>query len=371
MRRMNLSRLISVSRMLWSGLAGILIFSLFPDSAFSQGCPPAHLMSCPLGDQSRTYLERREWLMTISYRHYHAFRDYRGDDPLPVPSPPEIFADTRMNILDYTLTYALSKRWSVSLEFPFQWASRETYLEHDGISPHTMHSTGFGDVRVIGNIWLMDPEKHKDENVSVKLGLKTPAGNRAVQDYSFREDGPVLRPVDPAIQPASGGWGVIFGALGFKSIFRDTFVYFDGVYLANPREMNGTPSPFGDRPEITGGDIGYIIDSVPDLYLARVGLSHSFWPSKGISGTFGLRTDGVPARDLFGGSDGYRLPGYTVSIEPGVSFTRGRNFFSLTVPVAVKGHGSKSVADERTGSPFAGIVTLADSQLVLSYSRRF
>jgi hypothetical protein len=37
----------------------------------------------------------------------------------------------------------------------------------------------------------------------------------------------------------------------------------------------------------------------------------------------------------------------------------------------VKGHGSASVADKRTNSPYTGIVTLADAQLVLSYSHRF
>jgi len=367
---MNPPSAVAVRRLLWSSLAGVLIFLLPPAKAYSQGCPPAHLMSCPLGDQGRTYLERREWLMTISYRYYHAFRDYRGDEALPVPSPPDLYANTHVNILDYTITYAVNKRWSVSLEFPFQFASRETYLEHDLVNPYTMRSRGFGDVRLIGNVWMLDPEKHKDDNISIKFGLKTPAGNRTVQDTSYRETGPVPRPVDPAIQPASGGWGVVFGALGFKSISRNTFVYFDGVYLANPAEMNGTQSPIGDRPELTGGDIGYIIDSVPDSYLARVGLSYSFWPS-GISATFGLRTDGVPAYDLFGASDGYRLPGYTVSIEPGVSVTHGKNFFSMAVPVAVKGHGSASVADKRTNSPYTGIVTLADAQLVLSYSRRF
>jgi hypothetical protein len=135
--------------------------------------------------------------------------------------------------------------------------------------------------------------------------------------------------------------------------------------------MNGTESPFGDVPELTFNDIGYIIDSVPDQYSLRAGVSHEVPPIKGLSGMFGVRMDGVNASDLFGGSDGYRLPGYSVSIEPGVSFAYGKNFFSVNVPVTVRGHGSKTLADIRTGNPVAGTVTIADSQLILSYSRRF
>jgi len=74
---------------------------------------------------------------------------------------------------------------------------------------------------------------------------------------------------------------------------------------------------------------------------------------------------------LIGGSEGYRLPGYSVAIEPGLSLSRGKNFLVVTVPVAVKRHGSKSVADVRTNSPFAGIAALADLMVTVSYSRRF
>jgi hypothetical protein len=328
-------------------------------------------MQPSLGGPNTSYLEQHDWLMTVSYRHYHAFRDYQDGNALPVPSPPEIYAQTRVNLFDVTMTYALTNRFSMSLELPFELGSRETYLEHEGPSPHTMTSRGVGDTRLIGNFWLLDPERHPEKNVAVAIGVKSPVGQRAAKDYSFRETGAVLRPVDPAIQPASGGWGIVFGTQGFKRLFKDTYVYFDGAYLSNPKEMNGTNSPFGDRPEITGGDIGYIVDSVPDQYVGRVGVSRPILPRKAVSASFGVRTDGVPARDLIGGSDGYRLAGYTVSVEPGVSITRGKHSLSLTVPWTVKGHGSKTVADKRTNSPFAGIVTLADSQLILTYSRRF
>jgi hypothetical protein len=181
----------------------------------------------------------------------------------------------------------------------------------------------------------------------------------------------VLRPVDPAIQSGDGGWGLFLNAQAFQKIFTDTSIYFQGTYLNNPREMNGTQTPFGDIPELTGGDIGYTINSVPDQYVARLGLSHSIWPEIGLSGTLGMRAEGVPRRDLIGNSQGYRLPGHAVSVEPGLTIALGNNFIELTVPAAVYRHASKSLADRRTNSPIAGIATFADYQVIVSFSRRF
>jgi len=318
-----------------------------------------------------SYLEPKEWLMTVSYRHYHSFRDFRGSKELPFPSPPEFYAQTRMHAFDVTLTYAFSRRFSLSVELPLEKASRETYYEHDGISLHTMRARGAGDVRFVGNLWLLHPDKHPHENISLRVGLKAPTGDSRATDFSFRSNGRVLRPVDPAIQPGDGGWGIVLGTEAFKKVFKHTIVYLQGTYLSNPREMNGTQTPFGDQPAATLGDIGYTIDSVPDQYLGQVGISQTVWPAKGLSATFGVRIDGVPSHDLIGGSEGWRLPGYNISLEPGLSISRGKNFFSLTVPVAVKSHGSKLIADVRTNSPLVGIVSLADSQVTLSYSRRF
>src|SRR4029450_6588234 len=110
-------------------VTALIILLFAPSEAFSQGCPPARLMCPTLGSQTRTYLEPREWMMTVSYRHYLAFRDYQGGESLTVPSPPEIYARTHVNVMDLTLTRAFTDRWSLSFELPFLRASRETYAE--------------------------------------------------------------------------------------------------------------------------------------------------------------------------------------------------------------------------------------------------
>lgn len=317
------------------------------------------------------YLEPEEWMVTGSYRFFKAFRDFKGSKNIPFPSPPEIYAKNYINTFDVNVTYAMTKRLSLSLGLPFGYGTRTTYYEHDGVSRHTMRNGGVGDLRLNGYLWLLDPDTHPHQNIQLGMGVKAPTGDYRAKDYSYRATGRVLRPVDPAIQSGDGGWGIFLSAQAFQKVFTDTSIYFQGTYLSNPREMNGTQTPFGDVPELTGGDIGYRINSVPDQYLARLGLSHNIWPEIGLSVTLGARAEGVPRRDLLGGSQGYRLPGHAVSVEPGLSIALGKNFFELTVPVAVYRHASKSLADRRTHSPIGGIATFADFQIIASYTRRF
>ena len=70
--------------------------------------------------------------------------------------------------------------------------------------------------------------------------------------------------------------------------------------------------------------------------------STTFGPSTpGVINLVSGQTNGVTATlngtgdEVAGGSDGWRLPGYSVSIEPGISISRGKDYLSVTAPVAV------------------------------------
>ena len=358
-----------LSRANLAGFTGCLALLVCAPDAFSQGCVPARLLS-PGWFLQASELAPHEWSMTVSYRFFNSFRDIQGSKTLPVPSAPDIYANTHVHGFDLSLTYALTTHLSLTLDSPLQYGTRETYIEHGDGSAHTMRAVGMGDLRFVGNISLLDPEKHPDQNIAFSVGLKAPTAARA-SDASYRATGPISRPVDLSIQPGDGGWGLLLGANAFKRISRTSFAYFQGVYLANPRQMSKTETVFGDNPDLTGGDIGYILDSIPDQFLGRAGIGQTIWRSKGIAAAVGARIDGVPQQDLIGGSDGFRLPGYSLSVEPGVSIARGKNLLVFTVPVAVKRHVSYAVADKRTNSPYGGIATLADYQITVSYSRRF
>ena len=83
-----------------------------------------------------------------------------------------------------------------------------------------------------------------------------------------------------------------------------------------------------------------------------------------------MRGDGVPAIDLFGSSAGFRRPGYTISVEPALSFmATPHDSFSISVPVAVERSRSKSYADMQNGRH--GDAAFADFLINFNYSHHW
>ena len=308
-------------------------------------------------------------MATVAYRYFHSFRDFNANgDEVNIPF---IKNDTYVDLWDVSATYAVTKRISLTLELPIQYGSRTNSAEHDGVHVHTMRAAGIGDMRLSANFWLLSTDKHPDQNISLGLGVKAPTGDDAASDYSFRPTGPELRPVDPAIQPGDGGWGIILSGNAFTKVYKNTFAYLNGFYLINPRETNGVHTVNFDVPPFTHGDKGLMFDSVPDQSMVRGGLAAAIWPKIGLSGSLGARWEGIPSHDLIGGSDGWRLPGYSVSIEPGVSISYGKEYLSVTAPVAVYRYGIVSVPFARTQDPTGGVASFADFQINVTYSHEF
>ena len=314
-------------------------------------------------------MEPCQWVATVAYRYFHSFRDFNANgDEVNIPF---IKNDTYVDLWDVSATYAVTKRISLTLELPIQYGSRTNSAEHDGVHVHTMRAAGIGDMRLSANFWLLNTDKHPDQNISLGLGVKAPTGDDAATDYSFRPTGPELRPVDPAIEPGDGGWGIILSGNAFAKVYKNTFAYLNGFYLINPRETNGVHTVNFDVPPFTQGDKGLMFDSVPDQSMVRGGLAAAIWPKIGLSGSLGARWEGIPSHDLIGGSDGWRLPGYSVSIEPGISISHGKEYLSVTAPVAVYRYGIVSVPFARTHDPTGGVASFADYQINVTYSHEF
>lgn len=321
------------------------------------------------GAKETPYLEPHEWVATVAYRYFHSFRTFNANgDEVVIP---QIKNDTYVDLWDVSATYAATKRLNLTLELPFQYGSRTNAGEHDGVHFHTMRAAGMGDLRLSANFLLLNPDKHPDQNISLGLGVKAPTGDDAASDYSFRRTGPELRPVDSAIQPGDGGWGIILSGNAFAKVYKNTFAYVNGFYLINPRETNGVHTVNFDVLPFTHGDPGLMVNSVPDQSMVRGGLAGAIWPAIGLSASLGVRWEGIPSHDLIGGSDGFRLPGYSVSIEPGISISRGKDYLSVTVPVAVYRYGLDSVPFVRTHNPNVGIASFADYQINITYSHEF
>ena len=330
---------------------------------FAQGCMPSRFLTLESGAALDQNLDAGEWEASLTYRYLKTARGYIGDEVWA--NSDAIVARTTVHSFDIAATYAITPRYSVSLTIPFTHAERSSVLDMDG-TRHTTRAGGLGDIRLVAHAWLLDPQEERNGNVSVGVGIKAPTGDEKATDTFYKPSGPEIRPVDQAIQPGDGGWGIQLELAGYQRIFERLYGYVSGAYLVNPREQNSAYTT-GPYPAGPNGAVRQL--SAPDQYSGRAGVSYEVWPAKGFSVSVGGRIDGVPTRDLIGGSDGFRRPGYAISVEPGVSWRRGDNSFSLFTPVLIAANRQKNIYDDRYGTH--GPAAFADFVVIASFAHRF
>jgi hypothetical protein len=350
---------------------GILVIGA--SEGLAQGCiairnnPGTPLME---GDFSNN-IETGTWVNSLAYRWFASNRHYKGDVEQTERQRLGNYVENKVHSADFSATYGVSSRWSVTLDIPYIYADRSSLYEHDLIHRNVMHSQGFGDVRVLADYWLLDPHEHKDGNLAFGVGVKLPTGDDKASALAYRSTGPVYRPVDPSIQPGDGGWGIIFQVQGYHKVVEQLFAYLDASYMITPQEQNSTELTIADVPAFAA----FITDqirhnTIADQYSARAGLSYEVSSAPGLNLSLGGRLEGVPATDLVGGSMGFRRPGYTVSVEPGVSWSFKKNTVSLNVPIAEYRNRVRSAPEKALGRP-GGDAAFADYSILLSFTHAY
>src|SRR5262249_32747270 len=130
-----------------------------------------------------------------------------------------------------------------------------------------------------------------------------------------------VTPIDEAFQLGNGGWELLLRAQGQAQIVGPLFGYASGYYGIS----------LTDHTDIMQGGA---FRGVPDTYSGRAGVAYLLPVLEGLVLSIGGRINGVTVRDLIGGGDLYwRRPGYEVYVEPGLTWTLGRNMASVSVPV--------------------------------------
>jgi hypothetical protein len=363
-------------------LAFLLVLAAVPREAFAQGCVAVrNAPATPIipGDFTNMMASASRWVGSVSYRWLYSDRHFVGDHE--APERQELGTDVRNDVhsIDVSATYGINDRWSVTFTLPFTYADRSSIYEHaetfaqfnDTSRRNTMHAGGLGDVRLVTDYWLFDPHTHHNGNLSLGFGVEAPTGDDHASDLVHRSSGAVYRPVDPSIQPGDGGWGIILQMQGYQRIAKNLFGYIGGSYMITPEEQNNTELTIADLPILQGlitDEIRH--DTIADQYSGRFGLSYFVWPERGISLSLGPRIDGVPAHDAIGGDMGFRRPGFSIAVEPGISWTHTRHNFSLTAPVAVYRNRERSAPEDKLGRP-GGDSAFADFLIFASYSLRF
>lgn len=290
-------------------------------------------------------LNKGEWNISANYRYFKSFRHFRGthEEPNRIEDGTEVI--NYQHGLDINISYAFSERLYGIVSLPFQYNERSSLYEHNRTDRHTTYSKGFGDMRIGAGYWLLSGEKARKGNTAIGLGIKFPTGDYAATSTFYRgeESTPTEMTVDQSIQLGDGGTGLIVDFQGLWNIGGANFWYYDGFYMFNPKETNGTPTNRSRANES--------IMSVPDQYAVRTGVLHSFEKIHGLGLSLGGRIEGIPVRDAFGGSEGFRRPGYIISVEPGVSYMLGNVTGTLNVPIALWRNRTQSVTDIENSTP--------------------
>ncbi|MFN8355173.1 MAG: hypothetical protein U0Y10_12035 [Spirosomataceae bacterium] len=352
--------------------------------AFSQGCVAVRHMSCtaPNANNSADFFKQKRgtWQVNVGYRYFQSFRHFVGD----VEQTQRIADGTQVintsHAMDVGITYMPNPRLSLSVNLPIQSNDRSSLYEHYGntltANPeqkrfHTK-SQGIGDMRVSASYWVRNPLTAPKFNFAVGVGVKFPTGNAGVEDDFHKldkekKDYTIRKPVDQSIQLGDGAVGFNVDLQGYYAFNKTLTLYFNGFYLFNPKEVNSVKRD----PTSTATDASAYF-SVADQFAARLGVSQALPFAKGFAVMLGGRAEGVPAIDAFGGSDGFRRPGYILSVEPGVSYMKGRFSAAVTVPWALYRNRTKSYADRQdpTGQKH-GDAAFADYLISANISRWF
>jgi len=265
-----------------------------------------------------------------------------------------------INSFDTTATYGITSRVSFSGTVPFLHGQQSRFYA-DG-ARHEVSAGGLSDINGALRTWVWSPASHPNGNVQVGIGFKSSTGKHDVTDAYYGLPGTPSYPIDQSVQLGDGGWGVIFDTQAFRRVSMLGFIYGSGAYLASPKDT----TELFQQP---AGPYSVLRVSVPDVFSVKGGVGYIIWPKHGMTVTLGGRFDGIPTKDLFGESHGFRRPALIGFVDPSISITRGDSTFQIDAPVRVFYNFRRSEADVQLGRPGGG--DLADSLLFIGYTRRF
>ena len=344
--------------------------------SYSQGCVAIRSsgvcsMEHPMGDSVA-----RAWQLNTSYRYFKSFRHFKGKEEQKERLVAQTEVINWQSTLDISVVRQFNQRWSVSFGLPLIYNDRSSLYEHGRTQRHVSSTSSIGDMRISASRWMLNPGKAAKGNFQLGLGVKLPTGAYRATDefYNVGPEGTSeIRPVDQSIQPGDGGLGMITELNGFFNIAENLGSYANLYYLINPRETNGTRTY---REVLSAALANEAIMSVSDQYMIRMGLNYDFTGRlNNLSLDAGGRIEGIPVNDLVGGSQGFRRPGYVVSLEPGVRYRLTKLNFFASVPVALSRNRTQSVTDKENSvlrNTFVqGDAAFADYSLNMGLSYRF
>jgi hypothetical protein len=296
--------------------------------------------------------------LSVGYRYQPSSRHYIGTVEQVQREIQNRQIQNIYHLVDFSLERQITPRWSVSAAVPVLFAYRNQLYAPVG----KYNVNALGDATVGVRAWIFRPSTESGDNISVGVSLKIPTGKyNATGNATDRSGKPIIATADQSVQAGDGGTGFAIDIQAYHHTYLSTVLYFSATYLFNPRDTNGV-STFRTAK-------GEEVMSVTDQYLYRGGLAHAVPKIRGLAASVGGRMEGVPVRDALGASNGFRRPGYAISVEPGLLYGYSKYTLAATAPLAVERNRKISVADYQNHTH--GDAAFADFSLIFSVSRRF
>jgi len=340
-----------------------------PSSLFAQGCVAAHTEQPLIAGLAPTdqlqpmhhggnFSDKLHNLtVTIGFRTYSSYAHYVGTDFQAQRAALHNEVQNHVNLYDVSFNYQLTPRLSIIGDIPGLTATR-----HQQGNINTYRDGGIGDITAGIQTWIFRPPTESHGNVALSFALKMPTGINDAMGTTILSNGTrQVRPFDQSIQPGDGSWGFTLGTQAFKQTYFHTMLYFTGSWLFNPRDTDGVKT-FRSAPHED-------VMSVTDQYLWRGGLSHGVPRIRNLALSVGGRMEGVPVRDALGASNGFRRPGYVISIEPGLAFSYKNNTLNVSAPWAMERNRKISTADMLNHTH--GDAAFSDYTIIAAYTRHF
>lgn len=364
----------TLTRTLALAAGAVALLSASP-RARAQGCVAAHGAGMPVCS-SDPEAANSPWELSVNYRYFKSDKHFTGTHEDEERQEEGSQVINRSNFTDVGISYTFNPQLSASFTIPYVKHDRSQTLRNSKreiIKRYSTQSSGMGDVRGTVDYWIWKPAAEQRGNISFGGGLSLPTGNKDARDtfqvYDnatgkfFAEE----RTVDQSIQPGTGGYGLLLEFYAYRALNSVVTLYANAAYTVTPEEKNGVPTYRSNPFEAEM--------SVADSYQARLGAEFAIPSVSGLSLSLGARIEGVPVHDLVGGSKGFRRPGYSIAVEPGVAYSAHGWTGRFYVPVAAYRERQRSIPDlqqtQATSRYSHGDAAFADYLIMTSLSKRF
>ncbi len=130
-----------------------------------------------------SYQPAGTWTGSLSYRWQRSDRHFIGDAEQEQRLEEGSEVINNISVVDLSVSYAITKRFTTTLSVPFQFATRSQVVRSNDIARTILtrfetEAFGLSDMKLLGTAWVLNPEHNRKQNISVGLGVKFPTGEK-------------------------------------------------------------------------------------------------------------------------------------------------------------------------------------------------